>query len=371
MAVKVGILSMQRICNYGSFLQAYGLKKILEELGCKVEFADYYPGECLVKNDEGTGLSRKIAKVREVMDIKAPMADKLRFINYKRNYAKNYLKYLGIDDGLHYAPDVDLMVIGSDEVFNCVQDNPNVGFTSELFGVGQTAPKVISYAASFGNTTVAKLEEYDVRDKVAEWLSDLDAISVRDSNSGAVVEKLTGKSPEYNLDPVLMYDYAGKCKRIPRSVPEHNYLLLYGYSGRFSEEECAAIRRYADSRKLRIFCIGGIQHCCDRFIDCDPFRVIAYFRNAKAVITDTFHGTILSVITHRQFVSVVRSSGYGNSEKLNDLLERLGLTDRKLSSFDDIKSLLEKSIDYSATDSIINAEREKTYSYLKRSIPVR
>ena len=333
---------MQRICNYGSFLQAYGLKAILEELGCKVEFADYYPGECLVKNKEGTGLSRKISKVKEVMDIKAPLAEKLRFINYKRNYAKNYLKYLDIDDSLHYAPDVDLMVIGSDEVFNCVQDNPNVGFTSELFGVGQTASKVISYAASFGNTTLDKLEKYEVRDKVAEWLSSFDAISVRDENSGFIVETLTGTKPDYNLDPVLMYDYVKKCRRIPASVPEKEYLLLYGYTGRFSVEECSAIRRYANSRKLKILCIGGVQHCCDKFIDCDPFKVIAYFQHADCVITDTFHGTIMSVITHCNFVSVVRESGYGNSEKLTDLLSRLSLSDRILPDFSQIGNALKK-----------------------------
>ncbi len=371
MTIKVGILSMQRICNYGSFLQAYGLKKILEELGCKVVFADYYPGECLVKNSEGTGISRKAAKVKDVFGVKASLSEKIKFINYKRRYANKYLKYLGIDEGLHYAPNADLMVVGSDEVFNCVQDNPNVGFTPELFGVGHTASTLISYAASFGNTTIAKLEEYNVKDKVTEWLRDFDAISVRDSNSGSIVEKLTGTSPEYHLDPVLMYDFTRKCEKIPRNVSEHNYLLLYGYSGRFSEDECSAIKRYADKKNLKILCIGGIQHCCDKFIDCDPFKVIAYFRNADAIVTDTFHGTIMSVITHRQFVSVVRSSGYGNSEKLTDLLERLKLTDRRLSSFSDIKTLLERRIDYKVTDSIINEERKKTYNYLKRFISMR
>ena len=52
---KVGILSMQRIKNYGSFLQAYGLKKIIEELGYEVEFVDYHVGEPLI----GTNNSKK------------------------------------------------------------------------------------------------------------------------------------------------------------------------------------------------------------------------------------------------------------------------------------------------------------------------
>lgn len=368
MTVKIGILSMQRICNYGSFLQAYGLKKILEELACDVQFVDYYPGECLIHNEEGTGISRKISKVKDVIAIKAPLIDRIRFINYKINYAKKYYQYLGIDDSLHYAPDVDVVVIGSDEVFNCVQDNPNVGFTPDLFGVGQTAPKVISYAASFGNTTLKKLERYQVKEKVADWLCALNTVSVRDANSGRIVRNLIGTEPYYHLDPVLIYDFVEKRKDIPKEVPERAYIIVYGYSGRFSDSECKQIRQYADSRKLKILCIGGIQHCCDKFVDCNPFEVIAYFKNAQAVVTDTFHGTILSVITHRRFVSLVRKTGYGNAEKLTDLLDRLQLTDRILSDMSKLDDLLSTPVDYIKTDKIIETERQRTYHYLQQHV---
>ena len=70
---KAGILSMQRIYNYGSFLQAYGLKKMLEELGCDVEFVDYHPGKCLVDLKQKNGLLRKLSKSMEVLMIQAPL----------------------------------------------------------------------------------------------------------------------------------------------------------------------------------------------------------------------------------------------------------------------------------------------------------
>ena len=97
----------------------------------------------------------------------------------------------------------------------------------------------------------------------------------------------------------------------------------------------------------------------------DPFKVIAYFQNADCVVTDTFHGTIMSVITHRQFVSVIRESGYGNSQKMSDLLERLKLQDRSLSSMKELKKL-EKEIDYNSTDELIQTERKNTREYLKQ-----
>ena len=79
---KAGILSMHRIYNYGSILQAYGLKEILKELGCEVEFADFHPGECLIKADGGTGIKRKLSKVSETLRYNASLKDKIKFIKY-------------------------------------------------------------------------------------------------------------------------------------------------------------------------------------------------------------------------------------------------------------------------------------------------
>lgn len=359
---------MQRIFNYGSFLQAYGLREILKELHCNVEFVDYHPGKCLVPPTGGKGIFRKVAKGMEVFRYQAPLLEKIRYIKYKKNYASNYYPYLGIDENYNYAPELDVLVIGSDEVFNCVQNNTNVGYTPELFGVGNHAKKVISYAASCGNTTFDKLEEYGIEKEVAGWLEEFDAFSVRDENTGAVVKMLTGRTPQYHLDPVLIYDYFGKCKEIPSAVPDSGYMILYGYSGRFRKEECAAIRTYARRRGLQVFCIGGVQDCCDKFIDCSPFEVLAYFKHAEAIVTDTFHGTIMSVITHQKFASFVRSKGYSNSEKLIDLLERLQLSDHIIRDMKELDEVLEKSVSYAKVDCKIEEERRNAYHYLREQL---
>lgn len=359
---------MQRIANYGSFLQAYGLKHILEDLGCKVQFVDYHPGKTLIPADGGTGIKRKISKVLEAFKYNAPLKEKIKFIKYKKNYAKNYYPYLGIDGEMNYSPELDVLVIGSDEVFNCVQNNTNVGFAPELFGANNNAKKVIAYAASFGNTTVEKLKKYGVDKEVASYLSGIDSISVRDANSGNVVKELTGKETVYNLDPVLAYDFIGKCSDIPTDVPEKDYMILYGYAGRFSEEECKKIRSFANKKGLKIFCIGGVQDACDKFIDCNPFQVIAYFQHADCVVTDTFHGTILSVITHRQFASVVRSAGYGNAEKMTDLLGRLSLSNRIVDDLDKVGDKVDEFIDYKKVDEVIRLERNRSYKFLEEEL---
>ena len=97
-----------------------------------------------------------------------------------------------------------------------------------------------------------------MKEKVAGCLKDFDAISARDKNSGEIVRELTGQEPIYNLDPVLMYDFLGKCKEIPTDVLDKEYMLLYGYSGRFSKEECKEIHRYADSKGLKVFFVSVV-----------------------------------------------------------------------------------------------------------------
>lgn len=113
---------------------------------------------------------------------------------------------------------------------------------------------------------------------------------------------------------------------IYRSQPSS--LILYAYAGCISDEEADWISAYAKNKGLEIYAIGGIQKCADGFISCSPFEVLAYFKNAGEVITDMFHGSFFSIITHRKFASLVRKSTtgtYGNEEKLTNLLSCLHL----------------------------------------------
>lgn len=371
---KVGILSMQRIINYGSFLQAYGLKAMLEEMGHEVQFVDYRIGAPLVSSGgrkQKAGLSGKINKGLEVLSYDAPMKQKIQFILYKKRFAEKYHNILGLTKEPNYTPKLDVLVIGSDEVFNCVQANPNVGYSPELFGKDNNAGKVISYAASFGNTTLEKLEQYGKAEEIGGLLDGFHAISVRDENSAQIVRRLTGKEVSIHLDPVLIYDYIGKCTRIPLIAPKEGYLLLYAYSGRILPEESDWIAAYAKKNKLKIYALGGVHKCADKFITCSPFEVLAYFQNAHEVITDTFHGTIFSIITRKKFVTLIRKSvgnSYGNEEKIADLLRRLYLQDRGVMDISQAEDVLEKEIDYTGAERVLQSEYARSVQYFKGEI---
>lgn len=371
--MKVGIMSMQRIANYGSFLQAYALKQMIEELGHEVQFVDYHVEPAIIQSntDSKNKVIRKLQKGFEAFSYHAPLTHKIAFVKYKQSFAHKYLPLLGISDQMHYLPKLDCLVIGSDEVFNCIQKNSNVGYSLELFGKDNCADKLITYAASFGNTTIQKLEQYGKRKEIEECLKKFDAISVRDKNSGTIVHELTGKEPYYHLDPVLAYDYVNCCDKIPDIQVKEKYIIVYAYAGRISDEEADWIQAYARKRGLKIYAIGGIQKCADQFIDCSPFEVLAYFKNAEEVITDTFHGTIFSIIAHRRFTTLVRRSvgnNYGNEEKLVDLLNRMNLIDRITEEIMDSEKINAREIDYNKVDECIYGQRLYTKQFLEKNL---
>lgn len=368
---KIGIMSMQRIVNYGSFLQAYGLKSIINDIGHEVQFVDYHKEKSLIATDKKSNyvFLQKLDKVIEVFKYDAPFFHKLQYIRYKKNFAKKYDSLLELTNEYNYLPKLDSLIIGSDEVFNCVQKNPNVGYSLELFGKNNKAKQVVTYAASFGNTTLKKLQDFGVDEEIATLLDQMKYISVRDKNSGEIVKELTGKGVFYNLDPVLIYDFVEKCNLIPSIEKKEDYLILYAYSGRISAKESKFISSYAKRKKLKIYAIGGVQSCADKFIDCSPFELFSYFKNANEIITDTFHGTIFSVVTNKPFATIIRKSvgnSYGNEEKLMDLLNRLGLSSRSIYSIEKLIDVFKNEINYEDVNKIICFERIKSYEYLNK-----
>ena len=357
MKKKVGIMSMQRIINYGSFLQAYGLKKIIEEnTDSEVQFIDY-KSETEVDREKRELKKSIIRKIIENKTIIRYIRKKKFLAASKDKYEKD-LKIIGVGE-INYHPQIDTLVIGSDEVFNCIQPLP-VGYSRDLFGKGYENIKVISYAASFGYTTYDALKEAGILDEISKMLEKFKDISVRDSNSYELVNRLIAHEPIKHLDPVLVYDFSKELKKY--KIDEHDYIVLYAYTGRLRSEEEKYIKKFAKQRNKKIISIGYFSPIADKNIICNPLYVFSYFKNADYVITDTFHGTIFSIKMNTKFCSIIRES---NKNKLIDLLETVGRTDRMVNKLNDISRLYNEEIDYEDTNNIISNERGKAIKYLQ------
>lgn len=351
---KIGIMSMQRVNNYGSFMQAYCLKKIIKDIFSEdAEFIDY---------------------IREPVVVNSNNIDILKYPTF---YARLYVKYMGFKFTMlnkfiwlprylnikkinHNQP--DNLIIGSDEVFNCTQASKKVGFSRNLFGKGYEDSNIISYAASFGFTNIGRLKKYKIYDEVKSLMNNFSSISIRDTNSESIIKELTGKKPVKSLDPVLVENLEPFAKG---RIEKKKYLILYSYALRINKEEAKCIMEYAKSKKLKIISLGSYQECADRNLIINPFRVLNFFKNAECIITDTFHGTIFAAKFHKKFITLVRNT---NSEKLMDLLKTLKLEERRVNDFNTIDKSMEKKFDFTEFDSIIQQERKNTIKYLKENI---
>ena len=201
--MKIGILSMQKILNYGSFLQAFSLKKQFENRGHEVYFIDIEDGKHIASDDgaEKFDLSKKFDKYFLKRIENYLLSKKMTKI-----HIKDYKSYLETDKKLDNGECFDLAVIGSDEVFNCTVPS-KWGFSTQLFGNIKNAKHIVTYAASCGSTDYDTADGYGIINELRDSMGNLEHISVRDKNTFDFVERITGCTPCVNIDPVFLTDF--------------------------------------------------------------------------------------------------------------------------------------------------------------------
>lgn len=372
--MKICILSMQRVNNLGSLLQAYSLKKILEEMGHTVFFIDIEKDKNniikITKNDfkeereESEGLFSKIKKIDKYALNRINIKRKAEVQDEKfEEFRRNVLNIVGDENNKKY----DLCIIGSDEVFNCLTDS-KWGFTTQLFGNVKQANKVITYAASCGATKY-ELLPLEIKDKIRQVFSEhISAFSVRDENTKKFVENLSDKNVTINLDPVVVGNFQHELERInnlDKKLPKR-YCIVYSYYNRIhNRDEINAIKKFCKEGKMDIVAVGAPQMWIKKYLVLEPFEMLKVFQNAEFVITDTFHGTIFASKYSKRFSTIIRES---NKNKLSDLLIRLNKSQHKVEKISDIYKIYNIQNDIAETNNIEKKEFLRTKQYLNDNI---
>lgn len=361
--MNIGILSMQRVVNYGSFLQAYALKGFLSNLGHECHFIDIRPGRKIITDSIAKNQNKFVFIIKRI-DRYLLKRVKHKFFTKKRlsKFYNDFFPILGVNKEPIYDSRYDAVVIGSDEVFNCTQKAP-WGFAKSLFGEGLDSRIIITYAASCGYTTLDDLRQYGIKEEVRNAMKNLYAISVRDKNTKRFAEELTGKEIYEHIDPTLIYDFN---HLVSESVSEKNYILIYAYDGRINDKETIKkIKGFAKKNNKQVICAGVYQSWCDKQILCTPFELLSYFKNADYVITDTFHGTVFSIKYNKQFITIVREN---NKQKIFDLLEKFNLIDRIIDSPNELINKLNTLALFDYANDEIQKNRDSALEYFSEKL---
>ena len=183
---NIGLLTMHRVYNFGSVLQAFALQKVIEKLGYKCTLIDYqYPNNVHPTDKENKNLILKF--IRYILAIKHGRPDKKMRMGIDL-FRLNNLKmsdYYPDYDSLHQNPPVfDTYVLGSDQTWNVRHIAHDDTFLLSFVNKG----KKVSYASSAARKTIPQ----DYFDVFKKNLSQFDAISVRERNTQTLVERLIG-----------------------------------------------------------------------------------------------------------------------------------------------------------------------------------
>lgn len=360
--MKIGVLTHYDVNNQGAQLQMYAMCKRIEEMGHKpvvltyiknydfdrekklryqasIKSIPYYIKNYLLKS----GISATYRNYKKLKKNKKFRKEKFRFENYA-------------------TADIDMAIVGSDEVFSIP-----MGVNMMMYGHCVNTNKMISYAPSFGQTNIELLEKHNAKILVQEGLKNFVALSARDRNTAEIIEKLTDKKPQMVCDPVLLYDF--KNEKVKFKTPKKKYMIIYAYDFNITDKkEVQAIKKYAKEHNLITVSPGTYHKWCDKNISCDALEWIEVFRNAECVVTDTFHGTIVSIITNRPMAVLVRNKL--NSNKMTDLLERCGISNRRLEkiSEEELEKIFSNEIDFKNINNKVKELRESSANYLKQAI---
>ena len=195
-----------------------------------------------------------------------------------------------------------------------------------------------------------------------EGIKELKQVSARDDVTQQFLEEIMPeKRIQRVLDPSFLIDW----NKVEKPCSKKDYVLIYTYDGDwgFSEESIEAAKRFSREVQLPLVSIGFKNDWCDESIACSPREFLGYLRNANYVITDTFHGTVMSIQYNKQFICM----GAGKS-KVESVLKELRLSDCLYSSQKDIGEYVRRSIGYESINEIIDQKRKESKKYLQEYV---
>lgn len=367
MKKNIGLLTIHHTYNYGAMLQAYATYFALQKLGNSVELIDFDNNTF----EEERNIFLPCNSIKNLLRNLRTLINYKRQVKRKSNFEDFYskMKVSPKHYNNEYGWDVtryDVVLTGSDQTFclylTDVPEEMKPFFLNHVKGV-----KKASYASSMGE----KFHKLSESDKI--WLQEsfqsFDYISVRERKSADYINSLIGIKPQIVLDPVFLLSANEWDVTVSKAVyPKGDYIAFYTV---LSEQWVIQYaERIAQITKLPVIAL----HPRTRFelttkfnyaTENGPEEFVSIIKNAKYVITTSFHATVFSIIFNKLFVSL--SIGEGN--RLSSLLNMLSLDDRLIKKDNAVpNSLLNAVIDYSVTNNRLKEEIEKSYQFIETAL---
>lgn len=326
MKQRVGIITFHCSYNYGSMLQAVALQNYLMKQGCDARVIDF-----VLESDFAQYKLFHTAYYRQ--NIKALASDILYLpVNARRkrafeNFKQEQMhltpkKYLHADQMKELNDEFDSFICGSDQIWNfeCTGGIEPAYFLSFV----KPGKKKIAYAPSVAGARPESVPKEELR----ALLDGFDWISVREKSSIQALQPYTKTKITEALDPTLLLEAADYESLMEgQHAPETPYLFLYILEP--NREIIAYAETISREQKLPIIYISRkklpFSQKATNIYGVSPGGFLRHLRNARCVVTNSFHATVFSLLFERPFCTFRTEKSYA---RMCDLLEKLGLTHR-------------------------------------------
>ena len=368
--MKVAVITRHSIFNYGSLLQTIATEASIEELGYECEIIDYQRSDedyhkiadVLVKKTKWNKNWVLRVIYKSIQYPKFRMMGK-HFEKLRDGAIKTTKVYHSLNELKQDKPIADIYMTGSDQVWGPIGDDAY----DPAYFLDFTGPEdiCVSYAASFGKTNFTKSILRDFQNQLKKY----DALTVREKSAVDIIKKLGIQNVVQVLDPTLLHDSNYWSKMIQDEMPR-DYILIYQLHNNAKMMEYAY--NLAKKTGLQLITMSSTaQHLAHRgsvhvFVP-TLSEWLGYIKNARFMITDSFHGTAFAINFNTQFVDILP---IGTATRNQSILELTGLQNRVVTDYQDL-SLFEKQIDYNRVNNIIQEKREESRIILERILSIK
>lgn len=364
--MKIGILTYHACLNYGACLQAYALQRTImkNELDCKIiDYQSYklidinHPFSKVPKHPKE--LIKNITRFPYYHQLKKRENLFIDFINNDLFLSK---RCANDDDVVQECEKYDCIVCGSDQIWNL---DSSIRYETPLYYMNfEKKQRRITYATSFGSW----VEKFPLREReLMPWIKQFDALSMREE-SGVNMLKSRGVNCEWVLDPTLLlskdeYDEIA-CSRII----DEPYILLFSWDG--AKEAVDIAKKVAQQLGYIIYNIvppPRAMFCgIDRKLDIGPKQFLSLIKYAEFVVTNSFHGTVFSIIYQKPFISAIKRNA---DSRRTSLMKQFELEDHLMNPNNLDLKIINKT-DFVKVEENMRPLKEYSLDYLYKSLNI-
>lgn len=366
---KVGIITFHNSYNCGSMLESYAMQTIIKKRGAEpfiIDFSNYGQQNLYSVFPKSKSIKGYIKNCLAIPGMKKIKNNNKCYEQFKKtnfNLTKRYSEMSEIED------EFDVVVAGSDQIWNItIEDGDDAYFLPWV-----KKAKKVAYAPSFGSKNILKYSKKP--QKYKKMINDFDCLSIRENNGKKWIKELCNKEVEVLLDPTLLLN-ADDYEEIIDNNFNVNGEYIFFYCPSFDKNICKFVKKISKKYNLKVI-TWSTKSYFYKFINRFGFELVPYespslylklMKNARLVITTSYHGTIFSTIYKKDFITVKNGGMYGDDDRVITLLKQLNMMEQLIPfNFEENFNYLRK-VNYSNYEKNIKEIREKSINYIDRNI---